>query len=188
MALDPTKATSGSANIYLKEGATDVHVGYTDEDITFSVKFGALALTGAQDGLSAIDEVINAEEVTVAFKFKEITLENLKRASAAARLLEDADPTKMRVEWGGLTGLSLRSIAKQLTIKPIIGGVETNDPKKIIVLPKASPTADTLSLIFGNAKQRDIPVTFKAWPDPTKNNRRAYTGDEFAGGTAVPNI
>ena len=75
--------------------------------------------------------------------------------------------------------MSLRSLAKKLTLKKIVGGVESALVKDHLIIPEASPVEGELSVAFTPTDQRVLAATFEAWPDDT-TGRWAFFGDELA--------
>ncbi len=164
----------GPCNIYLEEDGADVDVGYLGNVTVEFVSEGS-GLTASQLGTTEIDNVLTGGNVQVAIEFKEITLANFARAFPHAVLTGDGN----RVDFINRVGLSLRSLAKKLTLKKIIGGVESALTKDILVIPEASPIPGSISLAYNASDQRVLAATFKAWPNDT-TKRWGYFGDELA--------
>jgi len=67
------------------------------------------------------------------------------------------------------TGLSLRSLAKELRIVKIKGAVPSTDPNDIFIFPEASPGPSQVKIPFHPTQQRLIVISFYVWPnDATK--------------------
>lgn len=156
------------------------NVGYTSDDTVISISGEAQDLTAAQEGTTAIDTILTGVNGTLEFSFKEIKLDNWKKATGAARLYVDntTTPVGRRLEIVPSAGLSLRGIARRVEVRPIVGGVETTNPEHIFVIPLAAPSADTISLSFSNTEQRSMKATFKMFPDPTKRSRIMFLGSD----------
>jgi hypothetical protein len=164
----------GSCNIYLTESNIDVNVGYLG-NVTVKFSTQASPLTASQRGTIPVDKVISSGGAQVTIEFKELTLQNYARAFPGAVLTGDGN----RVDFINRVGLSLRSIAKKLTLKKIIGGTESALTKDHVIFPEASPVEGDLSVVFEPATQRVLAATFDAWPNDT-TGRFAYIGDELA--------
>ena len=164
----------GPANVYIEESGQDVNIGYLAEGLEYHATVTAAELTGAQKGTSPLDKIITGGRVWIVVPFKEITLTNLARAFPGCVLTAD----KTRVDFKNRVGLSMRSLAKKMTIKKIIGGVESALKSDQIIIPEASPADTELNIPFGPTAQRVITATFEAWPDDT-TGRYAYAGDEL---------
>lgn len=157
----------------------NTHVGGLIDGVTLTEDTSVLAVVVDELGTSVVDEIVTGKSATVKFRFREIRLENFKRAMAEATNII-VNVAKRRFESTTSAGLSLRSLAKELTIKPIIGNVETTDLEKIIVIPFASPSAETRNFVFAVSENRAIDAVFRAFPDPANRNRLWYAGDRTA--------
>ena len=164
----------GPCTVYIEEDGQDASVGIIG-DVTVNMGAGASPLTGAHMGDVALNKVITGGHFRFTVQFKEITLENFARAFPNCVLTGDGD----RVDFMPRVGLSLRSIAKKMTIKQIVGGVETTDDAKILIIPEASPVEGEITLGYTATEQRVLAATFEAWPDDT-TSRWSYIGDELA--------
>ena len=171
---DSSNLELGPCNIYLEEDDVDVNVGYLG-NVTVALASEASPLTGAQKGTSPLDKILTGGSVRVTIEFKELTLANFARAFPHAVLTEDGD----RVDFTNRVGLSMRSLAKQLTLKKIVGGVESVLDKDILIIPEASPVEGEISVAFTPTDQRVLSAVFEAWPDDS-TGRWAFFGDELA--------
>lgn len=171
---DSSNLELGPCNIYLEESDVDVNVGYLGT-VTLKLSSEASALTGAQKGTSPLDKILTGGGVQVTVEFKELTLQNFARAYPHAVLTGDA----RRVDFTNRVGLSLRSLAKKLTLKKIVGGAESALTKDHLIIPEASPVEGDLSVAFTPTDQRVLSATFEAWPNDT-TGRWGFFGDELA--------
>jgi hypothetical protein len=174
MPLDATKLEIGPANVYLEEDGADVLLGYMGDDLTLHMTTTAAELTGAQTGTVPQNKIITGGSFRVTVPLKEISLENFARAFPNSTLTGD----KTRVDFLPRVGLSLRDLAKKMTIKKIIGGVESASKADILIIPEASPVDAEITFTYSPTAQRIINATFEAWPDET-TGRWAYMGDEL---------
>jgi hypothetical protein len=90
-----------------------------------------------------LDKILTGGSVRVTVEFKEMTLQNFARAYPHAVLTSDSG----RVDFTNRVGLSLRSLAKKLTLKKIVGGVESALVKDHLIVPEASPVEGELSVV-----------------------------------------
>ena len=164
----------GPCNIYLEENAVDQNVGYLG-NVTVTFGSEASPVTGAQKGTTPLDKFLTGGSVRIAVEFKEMTLQNFARAYPHSVLTGDSG----RVDFTNRVGLSLRSLAKKLTIKKIVGGVESALAKDHLIVPQASPVEGEISVAFTPTDQRVLAATFEAWPDDV-TGRMAFMGDELA--------
>lgn len=164
----------GPANVYIQEGGVDVNVGYLAEGLEYHASTTVAELTGAQAGASPLDKVVTGGRVWIVVPFKEITLENIARAFPNCTITVG----KTRVDFLNRVGLSLRSLAKKLTIKKIVGGVESTNKADHFIIPEASPADTELNIPFSPTTQRVINATFEAWPDDA-TGRWSFLGDEL---------
>ena len=171
---DSANLVLGPANVYLEEDGSDVDLGYLGD---VSVKFSTEAspLTASQTGTSPLDKVMTGGSAQVLVAFKELTLENFARAFPGATLTADGH----RVDFINKVGLSLRSLAKQLTVKRLVGGVESTLSKDWFIFPEASPVEGEITLAYSATDQQTLAVTFEAWPDDS-TGRWGFAGDELA--------
>ncbi len=171
---DSANLELGPCNIYLEENTVDQNVGYLG-NVTVKLGSEASPVTGAQKGTSPLDKFLTGGSVQVTVEFKEMTLKNFSRAYPHAVLTTDGN----RVDFTNRVGLSLRSLAKKLTLKKIVGGVESALKKDHLIIPEASPVEGELSVTFTPTDQRVLAATFEAWPDDA-TGRWGYFGDELA--------
>lgn len=154
--------------------ATQVFLGALGEETALNVTTEAAPLTAHLTGTLARDKVITGGAMQIVAPLKEITLDSFARAFGNAILIEGADGLR-RLDFVARVGESLRqSRGTELTLKKVIGGVESTDPEDVLVVPEASPVDAEVSLAFNVTEQRVLSATFEAWPDA--NGRLAYWG------------
>jgi hypothetical protein len=151
--------------------ATDI--GFLGEGLQVVVGTESTPLTGAQTGNVAQNEVISGGSVLITVPFKEIKMENFRRAIPNSRLYTDG--TKQRVAFAVRVGQKMRDLAVKMEIRKVVGGVEATDVNDILVIPEASPVAGEVTIPFSPTDQREITATFRAWPDA--KGAWAYFGD-----------
>lgn len=171
---------TGAAATAAIGGAFMQNVGYTDDDTTISITGEVADLTASQEGTTPVNKVVTGVNGVLEFSFKEMRMENWKRALANARVYKNTGNTLQRMEVLTSAGLDLRSISRRIELRPLIGGAETSNIMKIFVIPIAAPSGDTVSLAFGNTAQRALKATFYMFPDPSKRSRIMYMGSDDA--------
>lgn len=187
--LDATTLELGPANVYLSSvlsdslsppgtgDATMEHLGFMGDDMQIAVSAEAVPLTGAQTGTTPLSKVIVGGTFRVTLPFKEITLDNFARAFPnAVQFTTGGEKVEFRVR----AGLNMRTNARKMIIKKVIGGVESTLTKDHFVIPFAAPVEAEVVIPFSPTEQRVIAATFEAWPDQNNNNRWAFVGDALA--------
>jgi len=169
----PETPLSGGSDTGVK---TDV--GYLGESVAYQVTTSANPLTGHTTGDTPLDKVVVGGMVRVVIPFKEISLDNLRLGVPSARLVENADGSKRRVDFSVAVGESLRSQAMKMTLNKIRGGFESPLPADIIVIPEISPAEGDVNFPFSPTTQREILTNWYAWPNAV-TGRWSFTGDEF---------
>ena len=182
------KAGEAGSGVVSAQGATALaggsdtgvktDIGFVGESVAYQVTTEVGNLTGAQTGNVAQDKVVIGGMVRVVVPFKEISLDNFQRGIPLARLVENSDASKRRVDFGVSVGLSLRSIAVKMLLAKIKGGFESALPADQIVIPEISPAEGEVNFPFAPTAQREIATNWYAWPN-ADTGRWAFTGDEF---------
>lgn len=155
--------------------ATDV--GYVGDAVAYQVTTEAANLTGAQTGNVPLNKVIIGGMCKVVIPFKEISLDNMRIGVPSARLVENSDKSKRRVDFTVAVGADMRSLAFKMEIRKIKGGFESSVPKDIIIIPEISPAEGEVNFPFAPTTQREILTNWYAWPDDV-TGRWAFLGDE----------
>jgi hypothetical protein len=172
MASFPKTHLAGGSDVGVK---TDV--GFLGEAVMYQVTTEANPLTGAQTGNVPQDKVVVGGIVKVVIPFKEISLDNLRRGVPSARLVENADGSKRRVDFAVAVGGSLRAQAVKMQISKIKGGFESSLPEDTIIIPEISPAEGEVNFPFAPTTQREIVTNWYAWPNGD-TGRWAFIGNE----------
>jgi hypothetical protein len=155
-----------------------VDVGFLGDEVAYQVTTESANLTGAQTGNVPQDKVVIGGQVKVVIPFKEISLDNLRRGVPSARVVQNADQSKRRVDFTVAVGQSMRqTLSVKMTIKKIKGGFESPLPADHIIIPEISPAEGEVNFPFAPTTQRVIMTNWYAWPDPN-TGRWAFMGDE----------
>ena len=155
--------------------ATDV--GFLGDAVAYQVTTETANLTGAQTGNVPQNKVVIGGMTKVVIPFKEISLDNLRLGVPSARLVQNADRSKRRVDFTVAVGADLRSQSLRMEIRKIKGGFESTLPQDIIVIPEISPAEGEVNFPFAPVTQREILTNWYAWPDSI-TSRWAFLGDE----------
>lgn len=155
--------------------ATDV--GFLGDSVAYQVTTEAANLTGAQAGNVPLNKVIIGGMCKVVIPFKEISLDNLRLGVPSARIIENSDQSKRRVDFTVAVGADMRSLAFKMEIRKIKGGFESSEPKDIIIIPEISAAEGEVNFPFAPTTQREILTNWYAWPDDV-TGRWAFLGDE----------
>lgn len=153
-------------------------VGFLGDEVAYQVTTEAADLTGAQTGTVPQDKVVIGGMVRVVIPFKEITLDNLRRGVPSARVVENSDGSKRRVDFVVAVGTSLRqTLSVKMEIIKIKGGFESPLPADKIIIPEISPAEGEVNFPFAPTTQRVIMTNWYAWPN-SATGRWSFMGDE----------
>ena len=172
---NPELLEVGPANVYVQEGEVNIGLGFMGDTLAVNMGTTASDLTGAQTGDVPQDSVVSGGHFRIVVPFKEISMENMNRAFANCVL----NASKQRVDFMPRLGLSLRSIAKRMTIKKLVGGVESLLPKDWFIIYLAAPATGDVNFPFHPTQQREILANFIAFPDRV-TGRWSFMGDELS--------
>jgi len=168
----PTTLTGGDGAAVTRD------VGFLGDEVAYQVVTEAANLTGAQTGNVPQDKVVIGGSVKVVVPFKEISLDNFRSGVPSARVVENADGSKRRVDFTVAVGQSMRqTLTVKMVIKKIKGGFESPLPEDHIILPEISPAEGDVNFPFAPVTQRVIMTNWYAWPNAL-TGRWAFTGDE----------
>jgi hypothetical protein len=164
---DPTKLRLAPAEV-LYDGTS---LGYLAFDTPVEIEDDSkgVDLKAAQTGDTPLDTVMTGHSCTVKVPVVEVTPDKLSMAVPNSRVTGGTVTVTLK------TGLSLRSIAKELIIKRVVAGVPSDDPDDVFTFPLASPAPGRVTHQFNANKQEEFAITFKIWPDP-------LTGDFYSTG------
>lgn len=179
---DGTSAVVATAVIPLTGGAgpsVRTDVGYLGDAVMFQVTTEAASLTGAQAGNTPLDKVVIGGMVKVVIPFKEISLDNLRIGVPSARVVENEDNSRRRVDFIVAVGASMRQqLSLRMEIIKIKGGFESPLAADRIIIPEISPAEGEVNFPFAPVTQREIMTNWYAWPNDV-TGRWAIMGDEL---------
>jgi len=158
--------------------AVRTDVGFLGDEVAYQVTTESANLTGAQTGNVPQDKVVIGGMVKVVIPFKEISLDNLRRGVPSARVVENSNQTKRRVDFTVAVGQSMRqTLTVKMEIVKIKGGFESPLPADRIIIPEISPAEGEVNFPFAPTTQRVIMTNWYAWPN-SLTGRWAFMGDE----------
>jgi hypothetical protein len=167
--VDANLLELGPANVYFDS----VHLGFLGDDLGVTVAAEAQPLTGAQTGTIPQDKVVTGGSFRITVPLKEISMGNFARAFPNAVLTSGG--ATGRLDFQSRVGLSMRSLAKEMQIIKIKGGVESTIARDKLIIPLCSPVDAEVTIPYSPTEQRVITASFEAWPDST--GRWAYISD-----------
>ena len=126
------------------------------------------------DRRGKVGEVISDRTAQVTVPFALWSPQNLKRAMAEVLPLVTSS-TKTLFRMSKSIGLDLTTLGTPCVVIPILNGVETTDPNRIIVFHNLCPSKETLQIKFERNAQRPITATFMAWS--LVDGEIGYVGD-----------
>jgi hypothetical protein len=148
-------------------------VGFLGDEVAYQVTTESANLTGAQTGTVPQDKVVIGGMVKVVIPF-----DNLRRGVPSARVVENSDGSKRRVDFTVAVGQSMRqTLTVRMEIIKIKGGFESPLPADKIVIPEISPAEGEVNFPFAPTTQRVIMTNWYAWPN-SLSGRWAFMGDE----------
>jgi hypothetical protein len=154
-------------------------VGFLGDEVAYQVVTEAANLTGAQTGNVPQDKVVIGGTVKVVIPFKEISLDNFRAGVPSARVVQNSDGSKRRVDFTVAVGQSMRqTLSVKMQIIKIKGGFLSSLPADQIIIPEISPAEGEVNFPFAPTTQRHIMTNWYAWPNGN-TGRWAFTGDEF---------
>lgn len=143
------------------------NLGYTKGGVTVSIATSNKEMTVDQFGNTPIDNVIQGRAVQVKVPMAESDLQKLALVIPSATLTVGAGKAKIEVDTA--TGVSLRSSARKLILRPISAeGLPSEDD---FVIPIAAPSGE-MSFVYNFDQERVFLVNFKGY----RNNS---TGELF---------
>lgn len=151
-------------------------LGALGEETVFEVTLETAALTAAQSGNLPRNKVIIGGNAVLRAPLKEMSLDTFSRAFPGGILVVGGGGLR-RLEFTVPVGKKLRPTTKTaLTLKKIIGSVESTNPEDVLTIPDSSPVdAGPVQMTFNPVQQRVMAAAFQAWPDPT-TSLLAYFG------------
>jgi len=131
-----------------------------------------------QFGDTVANETIMGRNITVSAPLAETTLDNMiLLMPGTTKVVDSADPTKMKAQITSGTGISLLSRAKELILHPI--NLPDSDVSEDLIIPLAA-TAGAMNFAYKYDEERVFNTTFKGYPDRTQDGLLFTYGDKTA--------
>ena len=140
-----------------------VDLGYTKGGVKFTDEVMKTEITYDQTGETVQNTVTKGRKASVEVPLTNTALALLEDVIAGATI--DADGMLVATT----TGLSGRTVAKELILTLMDGALPSTDADATLVIFKADPTAK-IDWGFDNSGQRITMVTFNALPDDASGN------------------
>lgn len=160
-------------------GPCEVTSGSTTLTGNHSVEVRSVDLTAehkeASYGSDAKDEVITGRSVEVDVMVVEASIIEL------AAILPGSTVTGDQLMFNSPVGTTLRSIAQQLVIKKIVGGVASTEADDHLTFFVAAPKSDLTLGFDDGGTDREVKVTFKCFRTLSVPSGETYAiGDQWA--------
>jgi len=131
-----------------------------------------------QFGDTVANETIMGRNITVSAPLAETTLDNMiLLMPGTIKVVDSADPTKMKAQITSGTGISLLSRAKELILHPI--NLPDSDVSEDLIIPLAA-TAGAMNFAYKYDEERVFNTTFKGYPDRAQDGLLFIYGDKTA--------
>lgn len=155
------------------EGDSAADIGYVDGDIEFSMPENLVDVVAHQTGTNVLSQIRTGKQVELTLSFKETSVAQMKK------ILRQAGGSFTPAGAGGTEVIGFGTHkdftqtitqAKKLVLHPVVLG--SGDKSRDITVHYAYPMID--SIAFSGENPLVIPVTFKAYPKLTLNDRVEY--------------
>lgn len=142
-----------------------VDLGYTKGGVEVTVKTETHKVLIDQFGKTPINEYVMGRECTVKAPLAETTTDNMLQVMPGAfKVIDSADPNKIRVEVPSGVGANLLDCAYPLILRPV--GKAAGDRNDDFVLHRTA-TPGSLSFSFKLEDERVFSTEFSGYPDST---------------------
>ena len=167
-------AASGFSFSATTWGNTSANIGFIAGDIAVAIEEQMADITAHESGTNVLSQIRTGKSVELTVTFKETSVAQLRKIFAlhSGQSLTPAGANATEVfGWGQSRDFTQTlSQAAKLTLHPVVLGA--SDLSRDWTFWKAYPMLD--SLTFSGENVHEIPVTFKVYPDSTKNSRIRY--------------
>ncbi len=161
------------------EGA-ETNLGPTQGGVKATIPMATADLKEDQKGDAPVDQVITGMgPAEIDIPLAEWAMATLASViPGAIQTTDAATPTKIKVTITPPIGTTLRSLAKRLILKKVVGGVVSTNRADWVTFPVAAPICD-LEMTYDATSQRVINAKFRAFPDAS-TGALYWFGDEDA--------
>ena len=167
----------GPAEIWFGTAGSERQLGAMVGGMTLNGEFMTADIKKDPYGDGPYDQVFVGTNVNIEGNLADLRFDALADTIPGTTLTDDGDatPTQSKLQFASPVGTNLRSIAKQLIIKPTVGGVATADQNKWYTFAIAA-AIPTIRLAFSVTEQSVMPIRFQVFPDTTTTQVLGYKG------------
>lgn len=145
-------------------GGTPIIMGPTKGGIMFKSELSTVDIMQDGSGDAPFDSVTKGRVVTLEINMSEMTA---SRLALIQGVTETIGPV---FTFDNSCGVSLRDVAKKITIKPIVNLETSVDSSEWQSVLKCSPPLDVFEFGFDDENQRLFKAIFKVFPDDATGN------------------
>jgi hypothetical protein len=156
----------GPCAVYYGTAGAEADIGATVGGVKFTSTMDVADLLSDQTGTSPDDQVITGMGAEIEIPFAYVDIESFAKVVPGATLYTQATPYKKLLQVVPPVGTSLRSTAKSLILKKIVGGVASTDKNDWYTFPIAACVTN-IELTFDASTQRRITARFRAFKNRT---------------------
>jgi len=173
-AHDPVSSGSGFTFEVTTEGDTAADIGFVDGDIELSTTEDLVDVTSHETGTNVLSQIRTGKQVELTLAFKETSVSQMQKIlrSAGGNSFTPVGTGPTQVTGMGrdrdFTQVLLQ--AKKLVLHPKVLG--SSDKSRDLTFHQVYPMLD--SIPFSGENILTVPVTFKAFPKTTLNDRVEY--------------
>lgn len=168
----------GPANFYwdTESGGVNLFLGPVDS-MSIKLMTNKLDLKSAQGGDQPTDRAVISQQFQMTLGMGAATVERLEQIQQGFVVERDTNNVIKRLHLSNIIGQRDSSIWKQITIKEIVDGIESDDPFDIWDFWQVAPMNDSVELAFDAASQRFYATAFQTYKSPfhlDQNGRETY--------------
>jgi hypothetical protein len=164
---------SGFTIALVTEGDTAADIGFVDGDMELSISEDLVDVTAHETGSNVLTQIRTGKQVEVTLTFKETSVAQMKkilRQAGGAFTPVGANSTEVVGAGTHKDFTQTLDQAKKLVLHPKVLG--TSDRTRDYTFHSVYPMLDTIA--FSGENLHLVPVTFKAYPKTTLNDRVEY--------------
>jgi hypothetical protein len=156
-------------------GGENILLGDTDS-IVITKEVKKVELKASQKGDVAADKAVSGQIVTITAGLAQATIDRMEQVIQGFKAERDNLGATIQIHGVSVLGQRDSSIAKRLTFKEIIDGVEADESTQflhIIDFFKTAPSSESTALTYDATTQRYYGVAFMAYQDETRQYQGA---------------
>lgn len=155
----------GPCQIWYGTAGAEVDLGST-QAIKLTISMDTADLMTAQNGTRPYDQVITGMGAEIEAPLADLDIDKMATVLPGATLINGATAGQQILKIAASVGTTLRSYAKSLILKRIVGDVASTDRNDWWTFP-ITAFVTNLELTFDAATQRNINALFRVFPDAT---------------------